>query len=405
MSENQALHSKLSMSARSRWSKCAPSVPWSEGLVDEPGPAAEEGTIAHEVAEFYVRQRFGLDGAQSGHPADYAPPEGLDLKGQSPAAWNARVRQHGQDYAAFIASLIGTYTDARIVLERRVEVQGISPPLFGTADCLIWYPSIKRLAGVDYKYGFGEVDVGTANAPNDQVTGYLVAAAETFNLTPLSLGLAIYQPRRIHGESGQLLLVDDAWLAVERERLLTEARRVEAAYDALARGDHAALLAMVVPGDHCRYCRVAKNARCPAVNNAGKIALQAHVEVSTVHGMTDAEIIALWSVRAAFKNFWEDIEERIGKLANAGTAGLVVKVAQGRKMWADPKAAVVTLLALGRTDLLNPAAIGEALPAIPAELHDTLVGRANGAKTILATDAADPLTVAATFDKYAQVKS
>jgi hypothetical protein len=70
-------------------------------------------------------------------------------------------------------------------------------------------------------------------------------------------------------------------------------------------------------------------------------------------------------------------------------------------MWADPDAAVMTLLALGRVDLLAPGSLSDALPAIPAELQDALVKRANGAKTILATAAADPQTVAAVFDRYA----
>jgi len=394
MSEPQALHSKLSMSARSRWSKCAVSVTLSEGLPDESGPEAEEGAIAHKVAEFYVRQRFGLEGARSGDPGEYQPPAGLDLKGLTVTQWNDKLRHHGMDYAAFIATLVGNYPDVHIVLERRVEVQGISPPLFGTADLLLWFPSIKRLGGVDYKYGFGEVDVGTADAPNEQVAGYLVAAADTFNLEPASLGLAIYQPRRIHGEPGQVLLVDAAWLHRERAKLLAEARAVEAAF--------ADPSTPPVPGSHCRYCKAAKALRCSAVNHAGKTALQAYVTPATLHSLSDAELIALWAVRTAFKNFWEDVEERISKMADAGTAGLVVKVATGRKMWANPKAAVLTLLALGHIDALTPAALGDVLHLIPADIHDELVKRANGAKTILATEAADPLTVAATFDKYAQ---
>jgi hypothetical protein len=386
------------MSARSRWSRCAVSVPWSDGLPDNSGPAAEEGTAAHSVAEFYVRLRFGLE-----MPAEWrglrvfpevTPPEGLDLKGQSVEQWNAKLRNHGRDYAEFLFTLIGNYPDAKIVLERRVDVQGITPPLFGTADCLIWIASIARLIVVDYKYGFGEVEVGTLTAPNEQVAAYAVAAAESFDLTIKDVGLAIYQPRRIHGDPGQLLLLPGERLKDEHAILIAEARAVEAAYANPA-------AAVPVPGDHCRYCKAARHGRCSAVQQAGKTALQAHVKASMVHDMTEAEIIALWAVRTAFKAFWEDVEERISKMANAGTAGLVVKVAQGRKMWADPKAAVMTLLALGRTDLLNPAAIGEALPVIPAALHDQLVGRANGAKTIVATEAADPLTVAATFDKYA----
>lgn len=394
MSEAQAVHSKLSMSARSRWSRCAVSVPWSEGLPDESGPAAEEGTIAHAIAEFFVRQRFGLEGARPGVPLEYAPPEGLDLKGQPVSQWNAKMRLHGRDYAEFIGTLIGSFPDAGIVLERRVDVKGITPPLFGTADCLIWIPSIARLIVVDYKFGFGEVDVGTLDAPNEQVAGYAVAAAESFGLQVRDVGLAIYQPRRIHGEPGQLLLLEAERLRAEHSKLLIEARAVEAAY--------AGTNVTPVPGDHCRYCKAARHGRCSAVHNAAKTALSAHVNTSMVHDMTEAEIVALWSVRSAFKAFWEDIEERVSKMADAGAAGLVVKVAQGRKMWADPKATVLTLLALGHTDALSPGALGDVLHLIPAEMHDTLIKRANGAKSILATQSADPLTVAATFDKYAR---
>lgn len=362
-------------------------------MPNESGPAAEEGTIAHSVAEFFVRQRFNLEGAQRFVPPEQVPPAELDLKGQTPTVWNAKLRLHGGAYADFIASLVEGYTDARIVLERRVEVAGITPPLFGTADCLIWIPSVRRLIGVDYKYGFGEVDVGTPDAPNEQVAAYLVAAAETFNLAPETVMLAIYQPRRIHGEPGQTLLLPGAWLAGEREKLLAEARAVMAAY--------AGRVTAPVPGSHCRYCPAAS--RCTATHMAAKTALQASAKASMVHDMTEAEIIALWAVRAAFKHFWEDVEERINKMADRGAAGLVVKVAQGRRMWADPAQAVMTLLALGRTDLLAPAALGDALSAIPAELHDALTKRAAGAKTINATASADPLTVAAVFDKYAQV--
>jgi hypothetical protein len=382
-------HSKLGMSARSRWSKCAKSVPWSDGLPDEPGPAAEEGTRAHTVAEFYVRQRFGLAGAEAGEAPEQVVPVGLDLKGQTPEQWNEKLRYHGKQYAAWLAEFIGTSL-AHIVLERRVAISGTSPPLFGTADCLIWFPTERQLAVIDYKYGFGEVEVGTADAPNEQAAGYAVAACEDFKLEPADVSLGIYQPRRIHGEPGQLLALPGHWIATERAKILAEAREVRRAYD-----DETM---QPVPGKHCRYCRA--SSRCPTTHHAGKTALKAYVSTSMVHEMTDEEIIALWSVRTAFKNFWEDVEERIAKMAGAGTHGLVMKVSQGRRVWADPQTAALTLLALGRADLVQPCALSDALPAIPAEMHDALIGRAAGAKTISTVDTADPATVAGTFDKY-----
>lgn len=393
MSNPDVVHSKLSFSGRSRWAACPVSVHLSAGLPDTSGPAAEEGTLAHAIAEYFVRQAYNLPGAAPGQPVDVQPPESVDLKGMTVEAWNEQLRNHGRDYCAYVQSFTALDPGSHVTLEHQVAASSLHPQLFGTADCLIWCPATSSLIVIDYKYGFGDVDVGARDKPNSQLAAYAVAAAETFNLKPRNVILAVYQPRRPTGKPNQELPLDGAWLDAERAILRAQAQAVDVATELALRGE-----LRVTPGDHCRYCK--GKVRCPAVQGSARTALAAHAQRVSLLDMTAEEIIAVWSARTAFKAFWEDVEERIKQLAKEGAPGLTTKTSQGRRMWADPKLAAVTLLALNRVDLLQPASVTNALPAIPAEQHVGLIKRAAYSMTIVAAEAASPDAVAAVFAKY-----
>src|SRR6185437_12753993 len=155
MSNPVVIHSKLSFSGRERWSACPASVHLSEGMPDSSGPAAAEGTCAHTVAEFYARQAFNLDGAREGLAPQQVVPEGLDLGDKTPAQWNEDLRTHGMNYARFIAEQIAavgaTPAEAFIMLELKVSIPSIHAQLFGTADCVVWFPRLRLLIVIDYK--------------------------------------------------------------------------------------------------------------------------------------------------------------------------------------------------------------------------------------------------------------
>lgn len=392
MSNPAVIHSKLSFSGRSRWAACPVSVHLSAGVVDVSGPAAEEGTLAHAIAEHYVRQKYDLPGAVAGVPVDVVPPEGLDLKGLSPAEWNEQLRRHGYDYLEYVRSYSVLDPGAVVTIERKVALPSIHAQLFGTADCLVWAPSSQTLIVIDYKYGFGDVDVGTVDAPNPQLAAYAAAAAEEFNLKPRTFVLAVYQPRRPGGKPNQELVLPGTWRALERAKLDAEA----AAVDAAGTPGHEA--AAPRPGGHCRYCK--GKARCTATQGAARTALAVHAGHKSLLDMTAEEVVVVWKAKTAFKAFWEDIEERIKQLAREGAPGLSTKTTQGRRMWADPRAAALTLLALGRADLVQPASVTEALPVIPEDMHEALIKRAASSVTIVAVDPAKPGEVEAVFAKY-----
>lgn len=395
MTNPQVSHSILSFSGRKRWKSCPISVQMSKGMPDSSGPAAAEGTCAHTVAEHYVKQHFALHGAPAAGAVapDQVPPPGLDLKGDTPARWNETLRHHGRGYRDFIRSLIPAgATDVAVVVEMRVAIGSISPDLFGTADCLVLYrlDGVWHLIVVDYKYGFADVDVGTYDEPNEQLSAYAVAAAEVLaerGIRPDKLALAVYQPRRPLAAPSQTLELDAAWLAIERAKL---AREVAAVANPGA----------PVPGDHCRYCK--GKPKCPAVRNSMATALAAYTGERSLLDMPEDDIVQLFAARKAFMSFWEDVEERIDQLLKAGHKNLRVKETQGRQMWKDPKAAAETLLAMNRLDLLQPVAISNALPLLPAEFHDELVKRSAPSRTIQVVDVQTPSAIATMFKNYAK---
>ena len=186
-------HSNLSFSSRERWRACPASVALSGGTPDESSPAAQEGTIAHEMAEWCVRQLapgFGLE-TVSTVTAMPTPPVVADLErfrpfraelepARGPArtqwlmkyshaiqAWQGEMRAHGERYKNFILSLLppeNCQERVFITLECQVRARSLETSeghqLRGTADCIIWCPDESKLIVIDYKYGLGAVEIG-----------------------------------------------------------------------------------------------------------------------------------------------------------------------------------------------------------------------------------------------------
>lgn len=398
MSNPVVIHSKLSFSGRERWRNCPASVSLSAGMPDNSSPAAAEGTAAHAVAEWYVRQlgpTYGLPPLPDAHMGE-APeqpfPEGFDPKGKTLAQWNDELRTHGKAYRAFILALIPAGEQAFISIEVKVQAKSISEHLFGTADCLIWLPRLRKLIVVDYKFGFMEVEVAEYNAHgeivrvNAQLGAYAVAALDQCTLdADGGVALAVYQPRRTFGKPAQRVDLPAGWVATERAALAREVAAVNAG-------------GAPVPGPHCRYCKA--RSKCQPVHNALAAGIQAHSGALDLLAIPKDDLINLWAARTAFKAFWEDVEELIEQELKKGNPRLTVRETQGRQIWADPKGAALTLMALGRTDLLAPCNVSEALPHLPEDWQKQLIRRSQPSRSIRLVNDVSPSQVAETFAKY-----
>ena len=163
-------HAKLGPSAAHRWMICPGSVRLSEGIADETSEAAEEGTLAHAVAERHAAAAFGL-----GIPT-------LDAPGPDETA---DMALHASEYADALVSLVGPKAD--VWLESRV---GVNDEVWGTTDALALAEDGETLVVMDYKYGRGYVEV----VENPQLMLYGLGAIGGFSGVKV-VRLAIYQPR------------------------------------------------------------------------------------------------------------------------------------------------------------------------------------------------------------------
>lgn len=393
----------VSMSSRDRWSACALSAVLPQVRTPS-GPAAVEGTLAHSVAEWALAQQFGI-GPKTDAP-EVTPPEGLynfDYSEAGIANWRATVLEHATTYATRAASLFasdsckGHPTFAMIELKiEDVMIEGVR--VYTVADSVFWNPGPGRLVVGDYKYGSSPVGVGTATDPNPQVAGATVLWADKNpNMDIREIGQFVYQPRTRFGDPWQVLApLGPDWLEAERAKLRAELAAVAHAAKEMAEGRQVP----GVPGDHCKYCPSAR--WCNTAAGYGAQALAVERNKRAVVDMTPDEVMALWGARQAFKQFEDDLRERVRMLHETGHAAVATKRRKGNVVWARPDVAVEQLMIAGRYDLLNPPAVSvaEQSGAIAPEVFSTLTTRAPDVITYAPANGKDVELASAAFAKY-----
>lgn len=168
-------HALLSPSSAHRWLACTPSALLEAGEPDRTTCFSEEGTLAHEFAEVYLR--------------DEPRAEETLKKLRTHELYAPEMEEHAKDYASYVRGKIGEGT---LAVEQRLDLNGWAPGSFGTADCLIL--SDERLTVIDYKYGKG-VKVEADNNP--QLKLYALGALDAFGFAydMPRVELDIFQPR------------------------------------------------------------------------------------------------------------------------------------------------------------------------------------------------------------------
>lgn len=389
----------VAMSNRHRWGKCALSAVLPQ-LRTPSGPAAVEGTEAHKVAEWQLHRTF--QSANVGLiPPEVLPPEGLqdfDYSARGIASWQVQVAEHAQTYAGHAQSMVASAPGPSIcTVEAKIDdvtIHGVR--VFTVADVILWNAQAKRLVVGDYKYGRGPVGVGTADDPNPQVAGAAALWAHTHpNLTPEQIGLFVYQPRILYGEAFQALAPLDAqWLQKEYEILDMQLLEVSQAANDLLNGT----LADPLPGDHCKYCPSAR--WCPAAAGYGSAALAVESGRRAVVDLSPEEVMALWASRSAFKQFEDDLKERVKMLHEKQHPAVQVKRRTGNRVWSSPAAVVEQLMLADRYDLLQPPGIEKCAGVLPQADLDALVTRAPDVLTYVASDGKQPDLASSAFAKY-----
>jgi len=352
-------HAILSASSAHRWLACPPSAVVAASYPSESSPYAQEGTLAHEVAEWVASGR-----SKKGPPLE----KGLD-DGVTP-----EMLEYARGYADYIQEQIKS-EDAVVLLEQRVDFSPWVPDGFGTCDCIILQGD--EMVIIDYKYGVG---VPVSAEGNPQMKLYALGALNDFGIAydVTHIEMHIYQPR-INNVSDCALVVEDLleWAEQTVAPIAQLAVKGEGGYSA---------------GDHCKFCPHA--GRCQWLTQVCTEFVETHdlrvaVPVLAPHQVAEVlamePLISLWLKRVKAQAMttlldggevpgWKVVEGKLGNRKWTDEQAVLAKLAEARYNFED----------ITETKLLSPAAMDKALGKKKvAELLDGLIDRSPGSPTIV----------------------
>ena len=232
-------HAILSASSSDRWLHCPPSARLCESYDDKGSDYAAEGTDAHALCEFRLRQALGMETT--------APTESLTW-------YNEEMSDCATGYAAYVLEQVEaakqTCADPVVLIEQRVDFSRWVESSFGTADCIIIADGTLQI--IDYKHGLG---VLVSAEKNPQMQCYALGALELFDgiYDIGSVRMTIYQPRRDNVSTYEL----------SKDELYRWADEVlKPTADLAFAGD-----GEFKCGDYCRFCTARNDCRARADAN------------------------------------------------------------------------------------------------------------------------------------------
>ena len=230
-------HAVLSASGSKRWLSCPPSARLERKFPDKAGEAAQEGTLAHALAEARIRHWLGE-----------ISENGLTLRIDSIRHDSLYSPEMGEYVSEYVDLCIEKINEAHgtALVEERLDFSRWVKNGFGTGDMVIIGDGVLEI--VDLKYGKG---VPVSAEGNTQMQLYALGAIEQYGYIYDfdHVRMSIFQPRN-GGLSTQLMSVEELLAWGESIKPIAEL-----AYE--GKGDFKA-------GDHCRFCRAA--AQCKALS-------------------------------------------------------------------------------------------------------------------------------------------
>jgi hypothetical protein len=233
-------HAVLSASASHRWLTCTPSVRLEEQFPESTSTFAEEGTLAHEIAELKLRKYFTEPMSQKAFNTRLNKMKKHEL-------YQEEMLKHTDTYLEYLQGIsLSLSSSPYVAVEKRIDYSTYAPEGFGTVDCLII--GGDTLYVTDFKYGKG---VPVSAEDNSQMKLYALGAyLEYCFLYPISqIHLAIIQPRLNSISEFTLGLADLLAWGEEIKPIAQKAFNGE--------GEH-------VPGEHCKFCRAKAQCRARA---------------------------------------------------------------------------------------------------------------------------------------------
>ena len=293
-----AKHAVLSASSSQRWINCPPSARLCEAYEDKDSDYAAEGTDAHTLCEYRLKQALGI-------PAE-DPIENLSW-------YNEEMEECAAGYAAYVVELLETAkqtcSDPVVMIEQRVDFSRWVQEGFGTADCILIADGVLNI--VDYKHGKG-VEVSAEG--NTQLSLYSLGALEIFDgIYDIDrVCVHIFQPRKSNVVSS---MMDKADLYQWADTELTE--KAQLAYE--GQGSFSC-------GEWCRFCKAKAECRERAEAN---LAL-ARYDFQSPALLDDEEIADILGKVDALTAWASDVKEYALQQAISGKEWTGWKLVEGR---------------------------------------------------------------------------
>lgn len=226
-------HARLSASGSNKWLNCPPSLTMEEQFEDRSSVYAEEGTLAHAVAELKARKYF-TPMSKTKYTKEFNELKKHEL-------WQSEMDGYTDFYLDYLKGVyLSTKNTPYVAIEKRVSYDQYACDGFGTADCIMIFDNTIYVN--DLKYGKG-VKVDADN--NTQLMLYALGAYSEysflFKLEKAVVG--IIQPRLDHVSTWEISIED----------LLSFGEEVKEKSNLAIAGQ-----GEIVAGDHCTFCK-AKN--------------------------------------------------------------------------------------------------------------------------------------------------
>lgn len=319
-------HALLSASSSKQWLACPPSARLSEQFPDKGSTYAEEGTLAHEIAELKLRKSFV-------EPMSTRTFNAALKKLQAHPLYDVEMLRHTDTYVDYIAQIVHSYTSPPyIAVEKRLDYSDWAPEGFGTGDCIVIAGTTLHVC--DLKYGKG-VPVSAVGNPQMRLyaLGALVAYGMLFDIHTVKM--AIIQPR--------LDEISEDAMPVEELIAWGESIKPIAQLAFKGEGDYS-------PGDHCRFCKAKSVCRARADAHTAledfkqmKPPILSNEEVGSI--LLRAQQLASWV---------SDLEDYALQqcLSGAGIAGWKAVEGRGSRQYVNQDAAFKVLTENGMDEVM-----------------------------------------------------
>lgn len=299
-------HAILSPSSAKRWIHCTPSALLAEAAGSKTSVYAEEGTLAHEIAEHALTQY--LNGTYDPIIDEALPIKDEHLKNP---LFSIDMANYIRDYCDYV---IGENYEmqkadglSKMFLERRVDITDYAPDSFGSVDVTL--VSDKTIHIIDLKYGAG---VKVTADHNEQMMLYALGALKAAESQKIdNIRMTIAQVRLDHYDTFEM----------SKGELLDWAEKVlKPAAKAAIQGKGKQVI-----GSWCGFCPV--KAQCRAQRDA---ILADFDEKPEPLLLSDEEIVDLIGKIDTYKSWIESVNKYVYDRAIQGHKWEGYKLVAGR---------------------------------------------------------------------------